>query len=265
MEEYFLNDINVKDIQQKMLEILIEVDRVCKKNDIKYVLDSGTLLGAVRHDGFIPWDDDIDIAMLREDYERFRAIANKELAPKYKFMSDNESTEFPNIFGKVFDTSTTYVQGNISHLDIPQSIWLDIFPCDNIHLDTKKKQSRIVASINMVRCLKQKTEIFEPRHILYLPLLILPMKTLNKSAEKTMQKYADEETEFVCPICQSGIAKPAFKREMFIKTIDKDFNGLMFPVPEDYMEYLKGYYKNPMELPPVESRHPGHGIREIKL
>ncbi len=265
MEEYFLNDINVKDIQQKMLEILIEVDRVCKKNDIKYVLDSGTLLGAVRHNGFIPWDDDIDIAMLREDYEKFRKVANRDLAPQYRFLSDVESSEFPNIFGKVFDTSTTYVQGNISHLDIPHSIWLDIFPCDNIYIETKTKQCRIVASINMVRCLKQKTEKFEPRHIFYFPLLVLPMKTLNKIAEKTMQKHSGEITDLVCPICQSGIAKPTFKRGMFTDTIEKEFEGLMFPIPREYMEYLKGYYKEPMELPPIESRHPGHGIKEIKL
>ena len=148
---------------------------------------------------------------------------------------------------------------------MPQSIWLDVFPCDNVILEKKRMQCRMVASINMVRCIKQKTEKFAFRHILYLPLLILPMKILNKMAEKKMRKYNKKETEFVCPICQSGTSKPAFKRSMFTDTMEAEFCGQKFPVPVDYDGYLHGYYKNPMELPPESSRHPGHGVMEIKL
>ncbi len=265
MSQYKVGEYDIELVQKKMLDILIEVDRVCKKHNIRYVLDSGTLLGAVRHKGFIPWDDDIDIAMLREDYDKFCKVANEELNQPYYFEYDAMNKQFPNIFGKVFDTSTRYVQKNAAHLDAPQNIWLDIFPVDNVIMEKKRMQCRMVASINMVRCIKLKTEKFEPRHILYLPLLILPMKTLNKMADKQMRKYNNQETEFVCPICQSGTSKPAFKRTMFTDTQDADFCELKFPIPVEYYEYLLGYYKHPMELPPESSRHPGHGVVEIKL
>ena len=265
MSKYKVGDYDIEDVHKKMLELLTEFDRVCKKHGLRYVLDSGTLLGAIRHKGFIPWDDDADVAMLREDYDKFCAIANQELGEKYYFENTDVNEQHPNIFGKVFDKSTRYVQKNTAHLKTTQSIWVDIFPVDNIVPKKKKMQCRIVASINMVRCIKQKTEKFEFRHILYLPLLLLPIKTLNKIAEKQMRKYNKKETEFVCPICQSGTSKPAFKRTMFTNTMDADFCGMKFPVPVEYEDYLLGYYKNPMQLPPEESRHPGHGVVEIRI
>ena len=149
MAEYKVGDYAIEDVHKKMLEILTEFDRVCKKHNLRYVLDSGTLLGAIRHKGFIPWDDDVDVAMLREDYDKFCAIANDELGEKYYFENTNMNKHFPNIFGKLFDTSTRYVQKSTAHLEVPQCIWLDIFPVDNVVLKKKKMQCRIVASINM--------------------------------------------------------------------------------------------------------------------
>lgn len=265
MSQYVIGEYPIEKVQEKMLGILIEVDRICKKHNIRYVLDSGTLLGAVRHNGFIPWDDDIDIAMLREDYDKFRNIANAELKKPYYFECELDNDSFPNIFGKCFDMSTRYVSQNSEHLNCPKGIWLDIFPMDNIKTNTKKKQCRIVASINTIRCIKQKTEKFERRHIVYFPFYFFSIKTLNLLANKVMRMNNSHNTEYVCPICQSGANKPAFKRTMFVDTIDKEFAGKKFPVPLEYDEYLHGYYKNPMELPPESSRHPSHGVVEVRL
>ncbi len=265
MENYYVGEYDIRDVQKKMLDILIEVDRVCRENRIRYVLDSGTLLGAVRHRGFIPWDDDIDIAMLREDYEKFCKIANYELKKPYYFECEQDNKEFPNIFGKCFDMDTRYIEKKSKHLKFPHSIWLDIFPVDNILLESRKKQCRLVASINTIRCLKLKTEKFHKRHILYLPLFCMPMPLLNVWADKVMKKYSKRMTEYVCPICQSGINKPIFKRTMFTETHYAEFETGQFPIPNEYMEYLRGYYSNPMELPAENSRHPTHGVEEIKL
>lgn len=265
MPDYFVGGYDIKDIQKKMLEILVEVDRVCKKHNIKYILDSGTVLGAMRHKGFIPWDDDIDIGMLREDYERFCEVAPKELRTPYVFENMYTRKDYPNIFGKCYDTSTKYVQHNTAHLDIQHGIFLDVFPMDNVEPKDKKTQCRIVASLNTVRCIKQKTEPFSLRHCLYLPLFLLPIKSINRLVDSIMKKHYVEETELVCPVCQSGTRKPMFKRTMFTDTIDAEFEGLFFPVPREYDEFMLGYYSNPYELPPEEKRNPTHGIVEVKL
>ncbi len=265
MSDYFVGSYPIEAVQKKMFEILEQVDLVCRRNNIRYVLDSGTLLGAVRHKGFIPWDDDIDIAMLREDYEKFCAVANKELPANFVFETMDSRKNYPNIFGKCYNIATVYKQESSAHLDIQHGIFLDIFPMDNVLPKDKVRQCRTVASLNTVRCLKQKTEKFYPRHVLYLPLMLLPIRTLNRIVERQMKKHANENTEFVCPVCQSGTAKPMFRREMFTDTVEVDFEDKKFPIPKNFLEYLHGYYASPMELPPEEKRSPSHGIKEIKL
>lgn len=265
MSDYSVCGVPIEQIQSKMLDILLEVDRVCRKHHIRYVLDSGTLLGAVRHKGFIPWDDDIDIAMLREDYEKFCRIAPQELSAPYVFETMSSRKQYPNIFGKCYHTETRYVEADCAHLDVRHNIWLDIFPMDNVLPKTKHLQCRIVATLNTVRCLKLKTTAFSPRHIFYFPLFLLPLGTISRLAEQWMKKYSDRQTELVCPVCQSGTAKPMFRRELFTKTTEVPFEGHLLPIPVDYMEYLHGYYSEPMQLPPEKSRHPTHGVKEVKL
>ena len=263
-DSYTVGGVPIEKVQEKMLGILSAVDALCKKHGIRYVLDSGTLLGAVRHGGFIPWDDDVDIAMLREDYERFCSVAHELPAP-YVFEDMFSRRDFTCIYGKCYDTSTKYVEEKAKDLDICHGIFLDIFPIDNITLKSRRRQCRIVASLNAVRCIKQKTVPFKPRHILYLPLLVLSCRTLGRLALREMKRLDGKPTEYVCPRCQSGTAKPAFRRSMFLDTISADFEGRPYPIPREYGEYLGGYYKNYMELPPESSRHPTHGVVEVDL
>ena len=251
-------------LQLVELDLMERIDAIFKELGLRYYLLGGTLLGAVRHGGFIPWDDDVDIAMLREDYERFCSVAHELPAP-YVFEDMFSRRDFTCIYGKCYDTSTKYVEEKAKDLDICHGIFLDIFPIDNITLKSRRRQCRIVASLNAVRCIKQKTVPFKPRHILYLPLLVLSCRTLGRLALREMKRLDGKPTEYVCPICQSGTAKPAFRRSMFLDTISADFEGRPYPIPREYGEYLGGYYKNYMELPPESSRHPTHGVVEVDL
>ena len=121
------------------LKILIAVDEVCKKLNIDYALDGGTLLGAARHSGFIPWDDDIDLLMPREDYERFIATAQEYLPKEYKIRTFLNTPEYPYLFIKVDDTRTLLVEENLRHLNSGVGIFIDIFPIDGFP-ETKFKQ-----------------------------------------------------------------------------------------------------------------------------
>src|SRR5690554_4796206 len=99
--EYSYLGVNLKAIQSIQVEILLEIDRICKKNDIRYQLFAGTLLGAVRHKGFIPWDDDIDLAMLREDYDKFIQVCKYDLDNKYFLQTYETDPQYTFTFGKV--------------------------------------------------------------------------------------------------------------------------------------------------------------------
>ena len=108
MSKWKIQGYDVEDVQKKIFEIFLEFDRICKAHNLTYTLEGGTLLGAVLYRGFIPWDDDMDIVMLRKDYDEFRKVANKELAKPYYFMDMEMSDQYPFMFGKIFNLDTIY-------------------------------------------------------------------------------------------------------------------------------------------------------------
>lgn len=265
MGQYQVLGYDVKDIQDKIFEIFVAFDSVCKKHGLTYTLEGGTLLGAVLHKGFIPWDDDMDIIMPRKDYEKFRKIANQELPEPFVFEDMTTNLQHPYLFGKCYNTKTVFKQPQTAHLDIQQGIWLDIFIEDNIKKSSKRLHSRCVSMIGTVRYIKLGVEKFRLKHCFYLPLFLLSIKRLNALAEKVMRKYEDEETEYIYPLCQSISSKPPLPKRMITDFETGIFNNFEVPIPTCHMWYLHKHYETPMELPPESSRHPGHEVCEIKL
>ncbi len=120
-------------LQAVLLELLIELDRVCRSHGIEYTLSGGTLLGAVRHGGFIPWDDDADIVMLRCEYEKFREACKTDLdASRFYFQDDTTEPEYRRGFGRLRRLHSEFVRCGQEHLKMRTGIFLDIFPRDNI-------------------------------------------------------------------------------------------------------------------------------------
>lgn len=120
------------------------VDRVCEKHNILYWLDSGSMLGAVRHNGFIPWDDDLDIKMYRDDYEKFLAVAPQELKKQYFLQTHQTDSEYPLFFAKVRKNNTFIDEKRYRRLNIHKGIYVDIFPVDKLGSNIKvaKKHCR---------------------------------------------------------------------------------------------------------------------------
>lgn len=265
MSEYKVGAYDVTEIQQKIFEIFLEFDRVCKKHDISYTLEGGTLLGAVLHKGFIPWDDDMDIIMLRKDYDRFCQVAPQELSHPFVFENMDVREDYPFLFGKIYNTETVYKSANTAHMDIQHGVFLDIFVEDNIKLRTKRLHSRLVSAIGTVRYIKLKVEKFRPKHMLYAPLFLLSLKRLNRLADRVMRHYDGEDTDYIYPLCESVSSKPPLPRRMLTQLVPATFNGFEVMIPQCHMWYLHKHYETPMELPPESSRHPTHGVVEIKL
>lgn len=164
--------IEIRPLQMVCLEILKEIDRICTKYNIQYWLEGGSMLGAVRHHGFIPWDDDLDIAMFREDYERFLKIAQKELKPEYFLQTHEIEREYPLFFAKVRKNNTYIEEECFLSLNFHKGIFVDIFPVDKLPYGVNKvkvycKKLRILFLFYMLLERKVKTRIIRKHPILF--------------------------------------------------------------------------------------------------
>ena len=197
-------------LQRVELEILLEIDRVCREHGIKYFLDSGTMLGAARHGGFIPWDDDIDISMLRDDYDRFLEVAQDSLGEKYFVQTRKTDPKATNSFAKVRKNGTTCIEYSAKLDGSHTGIWVDIFPFDTV-LNTeenkkrKKKQWRLAHKMLNLRMTSDSvnwnTSILKKtvRKVVRLPLLAVPKERFYERIDSLRDRDVPEsQTAYTC-------------------------------------------------------------------
>lgn len=271
----------LRKVQLVQLEMAKEVKRICAKYKIKYFLDAGTLLGAVRHKGFIPWDDDLDIGMLRSEYERFLNIASRELDKQYFLQTWKNDDGFPYGFAKIRKKDTLYIETIDQKTKGHKEIWIDIFPYDvfpDSTLEQKYQGEKIMRyryemmmKVGMVPWERHKNIIKKILvFIKYIPYILLG-KLHSKEhvickAEKTMQQFNKTTTSYIYP--QGGGIKYG-KWIIPIRCIETlvmmPFEDDEFLVPAGYKEYLTLSYGDYMKLPPPEKRGNWHQIIEVKL
>ena len=245
----------LKKQKKVLLELLKEFDRICKQYNISYIVFCGTAIGAVRHQGFIPWDDDLDVAMLREDYERFLKIAPSELSEQY-YLQAEFSEHWPMNFSKLRKNNTTYLEkyhpkDKKSH----QGIYIDIFPCDNAK-DTVRKQkyqfyaSRVVVAKSLF---KRGYETNSKAKKFFMGLCSLfPTKPFQKYAKG--EKISDSAYVHTFLACTSKFKKGIYRRKWFTETIEMPFEDMFVPVSAHYDELLTTMYGDYMQLPSEEER-----------
>lgn len=265
MDSYMIGKYRLKDIQHVMAKMMNEIHKICVKYKIRYILDGGTMLGAVRHNGFIPWDDDFDIAMPRDDYDKFIKIANKELGPLYRFECMENTKEYPYNFGKVRAVNTLYVEKFTEKLNINHGIYIDVFPMDYVDYNNKKHLKYVQKMIGRFTMLKY-SKLGLCKGLKYLPFKILPIKFYNKLLNRFMKYYINGKTkEMVQKLCHFGKNKPPISISLFSNTIKVKFDEYEFFIPKDYNDFLTGRYGDYMKLPPEEKQKPCHEIGEISL
>lgn len=237
----------LRDAQMRMLEILIEVDRVCRKNNIKYWLDSGTLLGAVRHGGFIPWDDDIDICMMESDYKHFLKVAPKDLdKDKYFLHCKYTDKNMALNSAKVRDRNSLFVEDSETEQEKQhQGIYIDIFPM--IYLKNINKFSLFMFGII------NKTKDLNPyagnnKH----KKLILKYSGCIWLANKLSKIFFSEwKTDL---IGYRHLYKKCHNLQDIFPLREITFEGYVFLCPNNYDKYLKNIYDDYMHLPPESER-----------
>ena len=268
----------LRKVQLSMLDILKEVDRVCQKHGINYWLTSGTLLGAIRHNGFIPWDDDLDIAMLRKDYDRFCEVAQKEFGDRFFLQNWKTEKTYGLPFSKVRKNGTEYVEAGSQDTYTNHGLYIDVFCFENYPED-KKRQNLIWHHMNvtyrliLVKCgykpwVKGDCTIWK-KWIAYLPFRLISLcKSLTVLKKEYMQAVEianGENTPRVFNSDVPGSFKMPLDRKGFMQTELHPFEDCEFPIPVGYDVYLRTVYGDYMTPPPVGQRENRHQIVKLKL
>ena len=266
-----MKKIDLKNLKKIQLEILDEVALFCKKNNINYWIDCGTLLGAIRHKGYIPWDDDIDVGMLREDYDKFMELFNKN-NDKYKFYSIENNKKFNYPYGKVLDTSTVLYEPDEKH---GKKLWvnIDIFVYDNAPENIKQqkkmfKKRDIYNIFNSVKVSPYATSrkggftniVRYPCHYI---LKLLPVGFFSKKIINNSKEYMNNETKYVGNF--TSYKKLVADREIFKSFVEVDFEGKKYKAPIGYDKWLTLFYGDYMKLPPKEKQVSTHKFVAYKL
>ena len=252
----------MEELKQLQLDLLDTVAEFCKNNEICYWLDFGTLLGAVRHGGYIPWDDDIDIGMPRSDFEKFIRSFNVPGARYQVHCFENNKT-FYYPYAKVLDSKTVLFEPDENGIKL--SVNIDVFPYDNAP-DSKQARklwharATIFYYCNILRNMNSKPCGGAARRLLIrmmrLSLKPFPKEFFCAKQVKNAEMYRDHETGEVCEIsypCPTAIILPL--PDPFTEC---EFEGKRYQIPESYDEWLTAVYGDYMRLPPPEQRQSHH-------
>jgi len=238
-----------------LLELLQEFDRVCRKNNIRYTLFCGTALGAVRHHGFIPWDDDLDVVLLREDYDKLLALPQSEWDGKYFFQKEH-SEHWPLNFCKLRKNNTTCLEKfHPKDKLIHQGIYIDVFHADSAAESERVSKLQFYASrVPLAKALfKRGYETDSVLKKLFMGLCrILPEKPFLELAKGRKYQASPYVQTFLS--CTSRYKKGMYRRKWFEETVDMEFEGLQVPVSAHYDELLTTLYGDYMTPPDEQGR-----------
>lgn len=270
-------------LRKRQLQILLEFDRICKAHRLPYVLFAGTLLGAIRHQGFIPWDDDVDVAMLRQDYERFLTICQRELSSEFFLQTTYTDPEYFNAFARLRSEGTIYLQSQYRYFDMHHGIFIDIFPFDNafpkspiglIHrllLRSVRVLSRSLSYSSKEKFIsehpdKKKRVFYRCFKALSFALKKYPLDNLY---QKVLKIFNGIETDYVThltwTITKWNYYSYMIGKDQFRKSIDIKFEKKDFPAPVNYHEWLTSIYGDYMMPPPEHLRKPHHGLIKVEI
>lgn len=261
---HHLTDDELRQVQLIQLEMLEEVDRICRLCGIHYNIIAGTLLGAVRHKGYIPWDDDADVALLRAEYEKFRTACEKELDHSRFYFQDHRNTQgYRWGYGKLRRKGTLFLRANQEHMPYEQGIFIDIFPLDAV------SDSRMIRTCQNFHCYCMRKMMWAPVGRIvskgwllkswYRMLEWIPADVLYGYYDRYVTRQSRKKTKWVrilmfpTPNKEYGYLREWYENSAGIVFENRTFQGI-----RDYDAYLTFKFGNYHQLPPKEMRkvHP---------
>ena len=263
-------------IQAMQIEILKEIIRICKKHSIPFQMYAGSLLGTIRHAGPIPWDDDIDIAMLRHNYLRFLDVCETELDCKYFLQTRKTDPNSPHTFAKVRRNNSIFREHIVAHRKMHHGIYVDIFPFDAVpqgRLLGKLHEAMIVIG-HKVRSLKYNRTVKNGisgalRSLAERVGQLVPSKVLDSYLNWVFGLWNRSNSPYVSQL-GSGISSGGYwrcrvrKQDFYHRSL-RSFSGLEVAVPDNYHVHLTQHFGNYMKPPAQNEQFPGHSIVELEF
>ena len=260
-----MRKIELQELQKIELDMVKYLDCICRENQIKYFIVTGTLLGAVRHQGFIPWDDDIDVAMPRKDFEKFLNIMEQDKG-YYKVEYYTNTSKYGYPFPKMIDTRTTLIDKKMGNGEERIGVYIDIFLYDGVgtnltfakiyYLFLKVLKRMVFLSRRNFRMESIGKTIFFA--IPWLICRVLGVERINKIFNKLAARKDFYKYPYVASVSGSYGLKEILKRNLLEKTIDIKFEDTILSAPVRYDKYLRSIYGDYMKLPPEQDRISNH-------
>lgn len=268
-----MKEISIEVVKSLQLEILRCIDEFCSKRGINYSLSSGTLIGAVRHNGYIPWDDDIDIMMSRSDYQQFITSFNGAFE-HLTLLSPEIDANFYAPYANVFDNRTLLTEGTNGHLGKKIGVKIDIFPIDSVSVDNKvyTEAMKKVDKLNYIMYVKRLENLFQSGarlalitkiYIRKLIYCLIPYSYLQRKIKDIATDSLNTNSDYVDNVVFNIYSKKCtrFHKSIMNSYIKLPFENYHFSVIKDYDTVLRKMYGDYMQLPPVEQRVPHHNFK----
>lgn len=269
-QQYYISEEELKQIQTIQQDLIQEVSRICQKCCIHFNMVGGTMLGAIRHKGYIPWDDDADIGFLRTEYEKFRKACKTELNHEKYYMQDLRDTEgYRWGYGKLRRKGTEFIRLNQEFMPYEQGISIDLMPFDNVPDGWLQKK------VHFFQCfiyrklfwseVGSRSEENPYKRMVYKVMRKIPMNLLVRSYQRFIDAGQRKKTRLVRILTfptPKGIY--GYERRWYTNLSEYSFGNMILPGAQDYDGYLQVKYGNYMELPPTEKRKT-HPVSKLKL
>jgi len=255
------------EIKETIFQIFLKFAEYCDGKGLRYYMCGGTLLGAVRHKDFIPWDDDIDVFMPRPDYIWLHEFLKEESIGEYYQLKSNIYGNSPFSFAKIVDVQTEAVA---KYNTIDNTLWIDIFPLDGVPFDYRESQKFLKKARWWRRIFGYSVTKFgigttKWRMIIKTPVLLVAFlighKRCVKKIDQMANAYSFDESEYIAFV--GDIALVRMRKSEYVEYVEMEFHGHMFHAPSSWDQYLKDVYGNYMELPP-ENKRCAHSIEAYK-
>ena len=268
------NEFGIANLQTIMLDILKEFIRVCKENELTYYACGGTCIGALRHNGFIPWDDDLDVFMPRPDYEKLWEIRDQFTGEKYKLCRTTKEKNYHHRVQQLVDLNTTFINQRSVNEDIEHGVYIDILPLDACAPTKPGRIQQVLQamlySVYNVQCVPEfhGGRLFQK--IVDIMLKAVPNDEARykiwSSCERKMTKYEWSNASSVVELAASmKVLLNPYPKAWFEGVKTHQFEDIVINLPSGVDKYLSQVFGDYMQLPPEDKRHPVHNTVLINL